>query len=417
MTTIAFVGLGAMGLRMANRLAQAGGIDLAVFDLNPEQMHQMLGKARLATSIADAAEGADAIFSVVPADRHTRAVVDEYLLCAAAGQTYVDFSTIGPATIEEVGRQLSEVGVQTISAGMTKSITGATEGTLSLFLGGPSELPPKLKPAFDAIATDLMMVGSLGAAKALKLVNNMVVATLDVAITEALTIARQYDIPYQTVTDALALNGADSWPLHNHIVSHVLPNDLGPGFFSTRFLMKDMKLYVNFASSLHLPAAFAGLALAEYRGTAAHGFGDDYHMIVVRWLERGAKVGEREATCTDDASKVLDHVVAGVRAVQALVSAEAVRILGRMGVTPTNAAYYLDSGSAGNDSLREMASVLRGTGAKATIPAEIIRELEGTLAIADAADVPAAVFEIARANALALLDRFGGDVSLWQTVG
>jgi 3-hydroxyisobutyrate dehydrogenase-like beta-hydroxyacid dehydrogenase len=418
MVRVAFVGLGAMGLRMAHRLEQANGIDLSVYDINPEQAGKMKGKARVSESIADAAKGADVIFSVVPADRHTRAVVDQLAKAAEPGQTFVDFSTIGPATIEHVGKQLAALNVETISAGMTKSIGGATNGTLSLFLGGPKEIPAKLKPAFDAIATDLMMVGSLGAAKALKLVNNMVVATLDIAITEALTLGAQYGLSMKELSDAFAAGGADNWPLHNHIIDHVLTNNLGPGFFSTRFLIKDLKLYTEFSSSLNLPAYFTGVALSEYRGTTAHGFGDDYHMIVIRWLERGAKVGERPHTALPSGerrSAVIARIVNGVAAIQALVSAEAIRILERMGVKAKAAAFYLESGSAGNDSLRAMVRTLE-SGSGGVMPGGLLKDLESIIALADAADVPGVVFETGRHVAIGILDSHGTNTDLWRCV-
>lgn len=416
MSRLAFVGLGAMGGRMVSHLAAADGIDLVVFDLVPERLEALKGRAELASSVADAASGADAIFSVVPADRHVRAVVDEIAKVAKPGQVYVDFSTIGPATIEQVGEQLSSLGVETIAAGMTKSIEGATHGTLSLFLGGVDTVPDALKPAFDALASDLMMVGSLGAAKAIKLVNNMVVATLDIAITEALALGEQYGIGFATVTDAMKANGADNWPLLNHIIPHVLPDDLGPGYFSTRFLIKDLRLYMEFAIQQGLAAVFAGLATAAYRGTAAHGMGDDYHMIVIRWFERGARVGDREVNSVPSGQSEADVVTAlvdGVIAVQTLVSAEAIRILGRMGVSAADAAFYLESGSAGNDSLRAMVDLLQ-SGRPGVAPMELVQSLQGALALAAAAEVPGAVFEIARHLALGQADRYGRESDVWQ---
>ncbi|PWR21656.1 hypothetical protein DKG75_06550 [Zavarzinia compransoris] len=406
-----------MGLRMATRLAETDGIELTVYDLDPARMASLEGKARLATSIADAAAGAEGIFSVVPADQHTLAVVGELEKVIQPGQAFVDFSTIGPATIEAVGRRLAEKGAQTISAGMTKSLTGAATGTLSLFVGGPDEIPAALKPAFDAMASDIMMVGSLGAAKALKLVNNMVVATLDVAMTEALALGAQFGIPFEQVTGALAAGGGDNWPLHNHIVPHVLPDVLGPGFFGTRFLMKDLKLYTAFARSQNLPAFFAGAGLAAYRGAAAHGFGEHYHMIIVRWYERGARVGERPASPLPDglsAAEVTARLVAGVAAIQALVSAEALRILARMGLGQKAAAFYLDSGSAGNDSLRALVRTLEGGNEEAVTPARLLADLDQVAALADKADVPGAVFEVGRHLAASLIDRHGEVTDLWR---
>lgn len=416
-TKVAFIGLGAMGSRMAGRLAQTEGIELSVFDLVPERLQAFDGMARLASSVADAADGADTIFSVVPADQHTRAVVDALLPAAKPGQTYVDFSTIGPATIEAVEEQLADRGVVTISAGMTKSIEGATHGTLSLFVGGPSAFPDNLQPAFDALAGDVMFVGSVGAAKALKLVNNMVVATLDIAITEALAMGEQFGLSFESLTDAMKDGGADNWPLHNHIIAHVLPDNLGPGFFSTRFLIKDMKLYIRFATERRVPALFAGLANAEYRGTCAHGMGDHYHMIVIRWLEQTAGFGKRDRSALPEGVDEADArrtLVDAVAAVQALVSAEAIKILGRMGVQPADAAFYLESGSAGNDSLRALVRCLEH-GEKAVALPELLTRLEASIDLASAGDLPGTCFEVARHVVLGHMDRYGAESALWDT--
>ncbi len=111
---------------------------------------------------------------------------------------------------------------------------------------------------------------------------------------------------------------------------------------------------------------------------------------------------------------MLNRIVAGVVAVQALVSAEAVRILGRMGVKAKDAAFFLESGSAGNDSLRGMVKAL-DSGKGSVTPTAILKDLEAIVGLADAADVPGAVFEVGRHMTLALLDRYGADVDLWKT--
>jgi len=414
MVKVAFVGLGAMGLRMANRLAQADEVELSGYDVDPARVQALPDGVRRASSIADAVAGADAIFSVVPADVHVRAVLDELVPAVAEGQTYVDFSTIGPATIAAAEERLAAVGARTISAGMTKSIEGATNGTLSLFIGGVDEVPAKLTPAFDAIATELMPVGNVGAAKAMKLVNNMVVASLDCAITEALALAAQHGVPFESVTDALAGEGAESWPLQHHIVAHVLPDDLGPGFFSTRLLIKDMRLYTDFAAGLGMPAAFAGLATSFYRGTSAIGLAEDYHMIVVRWFERGANLGGREPTpLPAGADDFLRRLSAGVAAVQVLLSAEALRVLGRMGIAATDAAHFLEHGSAGNDSLREMVR-LAAEGREGVTARTLVEDLGAVLDLAHAANFPATLFETARHLALEQVDRYGEEADLWH---
>ncbi len=94
---------------------------------------------------------------------------------------------------------------------------------------------------------------------------------------------------------ALAENGADSWALHNHIMRYVLPEDLGPGRFSTLYMAKDVRLCAELAASVGLPAFFCGLSRAYYRGSVSHGHGD-YHMIAIRLMESAANLGRLSTT-------------------------------------------------------------------------------------------------------------------------
>lgn len=415
---VAFVGLGSMGSLMAAQLAEVPDVELALFDLDDDRLRSLSNLGRVASSVADAAADADAIFSVVPADRHVRAVVDDLLPVAREGQIYVDFSTIGPRTIEEVQERLARCGVETVSAGMTQSIEGAATGTLRLFAGGPATIPPVIGPALDALTAEIRLVGGVGAAKALKLINNMVVACADVAICEALVLGEQHGLAYEQTVKGLSGEGADSWPLHHHIIAHVLPDDLGEGFFSTRFLIKDLTLCMQFLAEHGLPSMFAGLATSFYRGTAAMGHGDDYHMIVIRWLERtaafdGPRRPRKVAAPEHDPAEVPRTLAHAVAAIQLLVCAEALRALARMGVAQRDAAEHLEAGSAGNDSLRGLIG-RRGSGSALT-PAALAADLQKAVDLAREVDVPATMFELARHVALDLGERHGTERNVWST--
>jgi 3-hydroxyisobutyrate dehydrogenase-like beta-hydroxyacid dehydrogenase len=414
---IAFIGLGAMGLPMARRIALAGNTELVLYDIRPEQLEGAKGLGRLASSLPDAVAGADAVFSVVPADRHVEAVVDEFLPFANEGQIYVDFSTIGPRTIQNAADRLASVGVTTVSAGMTQSIDGARTGTLVLFMGGPEELPPAISPAIGAMASEVRMVGSVGAAKSLKLINNMVNSSINMAVSEALVLGEQVGLTYEETAFALRDKGADSWPLRNHTIKHVLPNDLGPGFFSTNYLMKDLKLGIGMLIEFGVPAIFAGLALSYLRGAAAHGHGDDYHMIVVRWLEQGAnaRVGGGQVTSNwkGDKKQAEQTLVRAVAALQTLYSLDAVSVLSRLDVAPLDVALHFEAGSAGNDSLRTLRRHLEGA-VQVQTPSGLLDDFERVLDLASGTMTPGTAFELGRQVAVGLGERFGRDANLWD---
>ena len=387
---IAFIGLGSMGMPIAERLARTDGLELSLYDVVPARLAEARALGRTAASVADATEGTDAVFTVLPADPHVRAVADEVAAAGRPGRLFADFSTIAPATIDAVAEQLRAAGMPTLGVTITRGTAAARAGELALFVGGDDHLPPELTAPFRAMAADVRMVGTAGAAKAIKLANNTVLSCIDVAICEALVIGQRLGISADAISSHLLKAGGDSWALRNHIIKHVLPGDLGPGHFSTRHMAKDVRLFTELAAAEGTPALLAGAALACYRGTIAHGFGDDYHPVVIRWLERGA-ASEALGEPNGDAGQHIVTLGAGVVAVQALASLEALAALRARGIAPSAAADHLAGGSAGNDSLSAATARLDG-GAELPVREDLAR----ATALATAVDVPALMFEVGR---------------------
>lgn len=404
----AFIGLGAMGLPMARNLAAVDGVDLVVFDISAERMRSLGTGVRLASSVEDAVRGADAVFTVLPADEHVQAVAGEVAAARAGNRWFVDFSTIGPATIEQVVRQMSAIGTRTVSVTLTRSTAAAQAGSLGLFAGGMPELPADLRPAFNAMASDVFFVGSHAAAKTFKIVNNMVVAALDILICESIVLGQLAGLSAEAVTSALAGGGVHSWVLRNHIVKYVLPDDLGPGRFSTRYMAKDVALCNLFARQQGAAAFFAGLASSYYRGSVAHGYGDDYHMRVIRWLESAAAMPRRVQADQED---VLAAMVDGAAAVQQLVSHEALELAALAGMPPAVATQCFEDGSAGNSGLDWWRSRNPGPSPSlASLADGIGRVLDWAMRL----DAPATTFEVARHRALSLAVDHDLSRLLWE---
>ncbi|MFD2420104.1 NAD(P)-dependent oxidoreductase [Amycolatopsis pigmentata] len=409
---IAFVGLGAMGLPMARNLAKTDGIDLVLFDVDQRRLAEAESFGQVAQSVAAAVADADYIFSVLPADVHVRTVGGQVREHGHAGQVYVDFSTISPATIRRVADELAPQGIETVGVALTRSTAAAQQGTLALFLGGPQEHLTRLRPAFDAMATDLLPTAGIEAAKAAKIVNNMVVAALDILACEAFVLGARLGFTSRQVLDAMAAHGADSWVLTNHIERYVLPDDLGPGRFSTRYMSKDVGLCGALARSARQPAFFTGLAESYYRGVRAHGHGDDYHMIVIRWLERGAAIGEPVTALASEGGEAGDlaTLATAASAVTTLVTLEALTLAAHHGLPVKLAAEYMERGSGGSDTMR---AVLSGDHSGLTWRfSDLAGQVDAATEHAARLDVPATIFEVARHVALSLAVRFGPDADV-----
>lgn len=393
---IAFIGLGAMGLPMARNLAKADGIDLVLYDLDAGRLAEAEGLGRRADSFADAVADTDYVFSVLPADPHVRAVGEQLREHGHPGQVYVDFGTIAPETIRHVADELAGAGIETVSAALLRSTAAAQQGTLALFLGGAPERLAALRPAFDAVATDLQPTPSIEAAKTAKIVNNMVVATLDILACETLVLAARLGFAPPQVLEAMAAGGAGSWVLTNHIEKYVLPDDLGPGRFSTAYMSKDVGLCGALARAAGQPGYFTGLARSYYRGVRAHGHEDDYHMIVVRWLEQGAAIAEPVTSQTPEggADEELATCVSAAAAVQTLVTMEALTLAAHNGLPVKQAAEYLEGGSGANAAMH---AVLTGDSSGLTWrTTDLAARLDAACDLAERENIPAMIYEVAR---------------------
>lgn len=139
MTTIAFIGLGHMGLPMARNLLKAGH-GMRVFDLVPAAMQELAAEgAQAASSALDAVEGADVVVSMLPASRHVEGLYlgDNGLLTALKPGTLVlECSTIAPEIARKVHQAARERGIELLDAPVSGGTAGAAAGTLTFMIGG-----------------------------------------------------------------------------------------------------------------------------------------------------------------------------------------------------------------------------------------------------------------------------------------
>jgi 3-hydroxyisobutyrate dehydrogenase-like beta-hydroxyacid dehydrogenase len=172
-TSVAVIGLGAMGGRFARRFLDAGH-EVVVWNRSPEKAVELIERgARSARSPADAARRAEAVITMVSDTVALRAVTEgpEGLAAGADGSTTViEMSTVGPAAIERLESNLpDEAGL--LDAPVLGSLSEAESGSLQVFVGGPDELFERWSPLLSVLGSPIH-VGSLGTGATAKLVAN-----------------------------------------------------------------------------------------------------------------------------------------------------------------------------------------------------------------------------------------------------
>ena len=206
MTTIAFVGLGRMGLPMAANLLKAGH-DVIGCDVDAARMDAMAALGgRSAASPAQAAAQADLTLSIIMNDAilHQVALGDAGVLRGARpGHVYCDLSTVSPDASAAVAAKARLANVGYLCGKVAGSIGLAQTAGLTLFASGSPQDFATARPVFEAMAAKVLLVGEGEAAAYLKLVHSLIVGTYSAMIGEALAFGQKGGLSLETMVDVL----------------------------------------------------------------------------------------------------------------------------------------------------------------------------------------------------------------------
>jgi 3-hydroxyisobutyrate dehydrogenase-like beta-hydroxyacid dehydrogenase len=188
--SVAVIGLGAMGSRIARRLLDAGH-DVVVWNRTPAKAE---GFPRVAATPADAASDAEVTITMVSNPEALREVT-----AGIAPQTLIEMSTVGPAAIHELAGRVPRL----LDAPVLGSRSEAEHGTLHVFVGGPRELYDEYEPLLATLGT-VHHVGPLGAGASAKLVANSTLFGALGVLAEALRLADRLGLSRDAAFEVLA---------------------------------------------------------------------------------------------------------------------------------------------------------------------------------------------------------------------
>src|SRR5579859_1221786 len=205
--TIAFVGVGNMGVPMAVQLV-AKGFALALYDRRPEAAGDFVAShgGRVAGTLADAANGADAAICMLPDDVAVRDVVlgkGGLLSSLSSGAAIIDMGTTAPGATVEIGGEVAKRGIAYVDAPVMGGVVFAKDATLDVMVGGKDEDIERCMPVFSAVGRQVFRCGALGSGHALKALANYVNAAALVNLIEALAIGRKFGLDSKIMADAL----------------------------------------------------------------------------------------------------------------------------------------------------------------------------------------------------------------------
>ncbi|MBM7060524.1 NAD(P)-dependent oxidoreductase [Pseudomonas sp. UL073] len=290
--SLAFAGIGLMGLPMCRRLL-AAGYPLTVWNRSPDKCAPLVAAgARQVATPAQLCQAADVVMLCLADTAVVREVVfgtDGIAAGAQAGQLLVDFSSLEPAATREMAAALEAAsGMRWLDTPVSGGTPGAEAGSLAIMAGGQAEDLTRVRPILAHLGQRVTHMGAVGAGQVTKVCNQMIVACNALVIAEVVALAEQSGVDASLIAEALAGGFADSKPLQI-LAPQMAESRFEPVKWHVRTLLKDLDTAVTLSREQGRATPMSGLAAQLMRLHGSQGnLGRDPATLVQLYREEQA---------------------------------------------------------------------------------------------------------------------------------
>jgi len=272
MATIGFIGLGNMGLPMAQNLVKAGHAVVG-FDLSEYAAERLaVGGGSRAQSLDDACRDAEVVITMLPAGEQVREVyLDDQgvLASAASGTLLIDCSTIDVETARQVAQAAASQDLAMIDAPVSGGVAGAQAASLTFMVGGPEEAFRRARPVLEQMGRTIVHAGGPGNGQAAKICNNMILGASMIVVCEAFLLAEKVGLDAQKLFDIASKSSGQCWSLTSYcpvpgpVPTSPANRDFKAGF-TAAMMLKDLNLAQAAARSARAATPLGAGAAAVY---------------------------------------------------------------------------------------------------------------------------------------------------------
>ncbi len=296
MTSIAFIGLGNMGLPMAANLVKAG-YDVQGFDVVPAALKRARQNGVvLAPDAAAAVAGAAIVITMLPSGAHVLDAYRDGLIAAAAADTlFIDSSTIDVADARAARALVVAAGHRGIDAPVSGGVGGAEAGTLTFMVGADDDDFAAAQPVLDVMAGRVVHCGGSGAGQAAKVCNNMILGITMIGVSEAFVLGEKLGLTNQALFDVASAASGQCWalttncPVPGPVPSSPANRDYQPGFAGA-LMAKDLGLAMNALAATGAAAELGTLAASIYRRFADEGGASQDFSAIINTIRENSEV-------------------------------------------------------------------------------------------------------------------------------
>ncbi|WP_374530402.1 NAD(P)-dependent oxidoreductase [Novosphingobium sp.] len=291
---VSFLGLGVMGGAIARHIAKAGHT-LTIYNRSPARLEKWQEAnpglaARVATSPADAADGADVVLTCVGNDDDLADVVlgpTGVFTKLKPGAVFIDHTTVSARIARQIAVEARDLLVHCVDAPVTGGQAGAENGQLTVMCGGRDDAIEAASPIMEAYTKRIVHVGKAGAGQTTKMVNQIAFSGILATLSEALRFAEAAHLDLDKVYQAISGGASQSWQMDNRWQTMCRDEfDFG---FAIDWMRKDMGLALEEGRSLGVSLPVAALIDQFYAEVQAMGGGRQDTSALVRRLPRRGK--------------------------------------------------------------------------------------------------------------------------------
>ncbi|MBZ8134160.1 NAD(P)-dependent oxidoreductase [Afifella sp. IM 167] len=251
MAKVAFIGLGVMGFPMAGHIAGKGH-EVTVYNRTHGKAEKWVDKygGSHAPTPAEAAEGAEFVFSCVGNDEDLRSVTlgtGGAFGAMAPGAIFIDNTTASAEVARELGEAAEKGHFGFLDAPVSGGQAGAENGQLTVMVGGDEKVFEKARPVIDCYAKMIGLMGPVGAGQLTKMVNQICIAGLVEGLSEGINFAQKAGLDVEKVIGVISKGAAQSWQMENRWKTMV--DDHYDHGFAVDWMRKDLSICLGEAQN------------------------------------------------------------------------------------------------------------------------------------------------------------------------
>jgi 3-hydroxyisobutyrate dehydrogenase len=292
MAKVGFIGLGNMGMPMAQNLLKAAHA-VTGFDLNVDATERLAASGgSTANSIADACKAAEVVITMLPAGEQVREVylgAGGVLATVEPETLLIDCSTIDVATAREVAQAARDKALAMVDAPVSGGVAGAEAASLTFMVGGDDAAFERARPLLETMGKTIVHAGGPGNGQAAKICNNMILGASMIVVSEAFLLAEKLGLEAQKLFDISSKSSGQCWSMTSYCpVPGLVPTspanrDYKAGF-TAAMMLKDLKLAQAAARATRATTPLGAGAAAVYERFIESGDSSVDFSGIIRYL-------------------------------------------------------------------------------------------------------------------------------------